>query len=140
MQCGICTPGLIMTSKALLDEKQAAGEAVSEDDIKAALKDTYCRCTGYQSVIRAVRQADGQQVPPYIPPTLGKINEVGKAQPNPDALAKVRGTARFTDDYQFPGMLYARTLTSRPATRTHHLDRYRSSPALTGRASGADRR
>lgn len=123
VQCGICTPGLIMTSKALLDEKQAAGEKVSEDDIKAALKDTYCRCTGYQSVIRAVQQADGQPVPPYIPPTLGTINEVGKAQPNPDALAKVRGTARFTDDYRFPGMLYARTLRAgRPHARIVSID------------------
>jgi xanthine dehydrogenase molybdenum-binding subunit len=110
VQCGICTPGMIMTSKALLDEKRAAGEAVSERDIKAALKDTYCRCTGYQSIINAIRQADGQRVPPYIPRTMGAVTEVGKAQPNPDALAKIRGSAKFTDDYQFPGMLYARTL------------------------------
>ena len=41
VQCGICTPGLLMTSKALLDEKQAEGKAVSDDDIRAALKDTY---------------------------------------------------------------------------------------------------
>jgi xanthine dehydrogenase molybdenum-binding subunit len=110
VQCGICTPGLIMTSKALLDEKQAAGEAVTEGDIKVALKDTYCRCTGYQSVISAIRQASGEDVPPYLPKTLAAGNEVGRAQPNPDALAKIRGTARFTDDYQFPGMLFARTL------------------------------
>lgn len=132
VQCGICTPGLIMTSKALLDEKQAAGVAVSEDDIKAALKDTYCRCTGYQSVIRAVQQADGQAVKPYIPPTMGTINEVGKAQPNPDALAKVRGSARFTDDYRFPGMLCARTLRAgRPHARILSIDTQAAS-ALPG--------
>jgi len=87
VQCGICTPGLIMTAKGLLDRKDVAGEPVSEDDIRAALKDSYCRCTGYQSV----------------------INAIGKAQPNPNALAKITGDARFTDDYKFPGMLYART-------------------------------
>ena len=38
VQCGICTPGMIMTSKALLDEKQAAGQLPDEDDIKTALK------------------------------------------------------------------------------------------------------
>jgi len=59
VQCGYCTPGLIMTSKALLDEKAAAGESVTAQDIKIALKDTYCRCTGYQSVIHAVLQASG---------------------------------------------------------------------------------
>jgi len=110
VQCGYCTPGLIMTSKALLDEKAAASEPVTAKDIKIALKDTYCRCTGYQSVIHAVLQASGQDIPPYIPKTRSPGQVVGKARPNPDALAKITGEARFTDDYDFPGMLYARTL------------------------------
>ena len=112
VQCGICTPGLIMTAKALLDEKQACGEVPDDNDIKYALKDTYCRCTGYQSVINAVKQASGQAVSPYIPVTVAAGSEVGRARPNPDALAKIRGQAKYTDDYQFPGMLYARTLRS----------------------------
>jgi len=99
-----------MTSKALLDEKAAASESVTAKDIKIALKDTYCRCTGYQSVIHAVLQASGQDIPPYIPETRSPGQVVGKARPNPDALAKITGEARFTDDYVFPGMLYARTL------------------------------
>ncbi len=123
VQCGICTPGLIMTSKALLDEKQAKGEAVSEADIKIALKDTYCRCTGYQSVIGAIQQASGQDVSPYIPETIEAGAEIGKAQPNPDALAKIRGQAKFTDDYHFPGMLYARTLRAGvPHARIRSID------------------
>jgi len=123
VQCGICTSGMIMTSKALLDEKQAAGEVPGEDDIKDALKDTYCRCTGYQSVISAIQQASGQDVPPYIPETVAPGIEVGKAQPNPDALAKIRGQAKFTDDYQFPGMLYARTLRAGlPHARIRSID------------------
>ena len=123
VQCGICTSGMIMTSKALLDEKQAAGEVPDEDDIKNALKDTYCRCTGYQSVISAIQQASGQDVPPYIPSTITAGSEVGKAQPNPDALAKIRGQAKFTDDYRFPGMLYARTLRAGlPHARIRSID------------------
>ena len=109
VQCGICTPGLIMTAKGLLDRKAAANEAVTEADIRAALKDSYCRCTGYQSVINAILQASGQDVPPYLPETRAPETEVGKPRPNPNALAKIRGTARFTDDYHFPGMLFART-------------------------------
>lgn len=109
VQCGICTPGLIMTGKALLDRKSAAGEAVTEQDIKTALKDSYCRCTGYQSVINALLQASGQDVPPYLPATQAPGHEVGRSQPNPNALAKITGSARFTDDYHFPGMLHART-------------------------------
>ncbi len=109
VQCGICTPGLIMTAKGLLDRKSTAGEPVTEDDIRAALKDSYCRCTGYQSVINAILQASGQDVPPYLPETQEPGLAIGKAQPNPNALAKITGEARFTDDYKFPGMLYART-------------------------------
>ncbi len=109
VQCGICTPGLIMTAKGLLDRKAADNDAVTEDDIRAALKDSYCRCTGYQSVISAILQASGQDIKPYLPKTRAPEAEVGQPRPNPNALAKIRGTARFTDDYVFPGMLFART-------------------------------
>ena len=109
VQCGICTSGLIMTAKALLDEKRREGEPVTEEDIKIALKDSYCRCTGYQSVINAILQASGQDIPPLLPATQTPGQAVGKPQPNPNALAKINGSARFTDDYKFPGMLYART-------------------------------
>mgnify|MGYP000199290463 CR=1 FL=1 len=54
VQCGICTPGMIMTAKALIDDK---GAALTETDIRTALKDTYCRCTGYGQIIRAVQLA-----------------------------------------------------------------------------------
>ena len=109
VQCGICTPGLIMTAKGLLDSRMLADQPVSEDDIRTALKDSYCRCTGYQSVINAILQASGQAVAPYIPETAAPGRAVGQARPNPNALAKITGNARFTDDYRFPGMLYART-------------------------------
>lgn len=109
VQCGICTPGLIMTAKGLLDRKDAAGEAVTENDIRTALKDSYCRCTGYQSVINAIRQASGEEVAPYLPATRAPGLAVGHARPNPNARDKITGSARFTDDYHFPGMLYART-------------------------------
>ena len=67
VQCGICTPGMIMTAKALIDEK---GASLTDDDIAVALKDTFCRCTGYQSVARAIRQAAGANAT--------KVAEVGE--------------------------------------------------------------
>ncbi len=106
VQCGICTPGVIMTAKALIDEK---GASLSEDDIATALKDTFCRCTGYRSVIRAIRQAAGQDVATELLATQAPGKSVGQPRPNPDARAKIAGTARYTDDYTFAGMLYART-------------------------------
>lgn len=49
-QCGYCTPGMILSAKALLDEKPHPGE----DEIKAALAGNFCRCTGYASILKAV--------------------------------------------------------------------------------------
>ena len=106
VQCGICTSGMIMTAKALIDDK---GDTLTEGDISAALKDTYCRCTGYHSVVRAIMQAAGHDITPSPPPTRQASAAIGQARPNPNARAKIEGTARFTDDYDFPGMLYART-------------------------------
>jgi len=109
VQCGICTPGVIMTAKALIEEKQAAGEVLTEEHIAVALKDTFCRCTGYQSISRAILQASGQDVPPLIPASLYEGQSIGKPMPNLQARDKITGEARFTDDYRFAGMLYART-------------------------------
>ena len=50
-QCGYCTPGMILAAKALLDENPQAGEA----EIKQALAGNFCRCTGYASILKAVR-------------------------------------------------------------------------------------
>jgi len=50
IQCGYCTPGMILTSKALLDENPKP----SEDDIRMYLTGNICRCTGYQKIIDAV--------------------------------------------------------------------------------------
>ena len=123
VQCGICTPGLIMTAKGLLDRKAAEGEPVTEADIRTALKDSYCRCTGYQSVINAILQASGQDVPPYLPETRAPGEQVGVPRPNPNALAKIKGSAQFTDDYRFPGMLHARTKRANvPHARVRSVD------------------
>ena len=109
VQCGICTPGVIMTAKGLIDEKQATGERLTEEHIAVALKDTFCRCTGYRSITRAILQASGQEVAPLIPVSKHVGHSIGKPMPNLQARDKITGAARFTDDYRFPGMLCART-------------------------------
>ena len=52
-QCGYCTPGMLMMSKAPLDENQNP----TEDDIRYALSGNLCRCTGYAKIIEAVQDA-----------------------------------------------------------------------------------
>ena len=51
LQCGFCTPGFLMSAKALLDKKPNP----TRDEIKTAIAGNLCRCTGYQSQLRAIR-------------------------------------------------------------------------------------
>jgi carbon-monoxide dehydrogenase small subunit len=53
VQCGFCTPGMILSAKALLDEKKDP----SDHEIRKALSGNLCRCTGYAKIIRAVKKA-----------------------------------------------------------------------------------
>ena len=51
VQCGFCTPGMIMSARALLDEK----EKPTEDDIKESIEGNLCRCTGYVKILDAIK-------------------------------------------------------------------------------------
>ncbi len=53
LQCGICTPGFLIAAKALLDKNPDP----TETEIRYALADNLCRCTGYDKIVRAVQEA-----------------------------------------------------------------------------------
>jgi len=53
LQCGYCTPGILMTMTAFLDENQSP----SEEEVREALSGNLCRCTGYQNIVDAVMTA-----------------------------------------------------------------------------------
>ncbi len=54
VQCGYCTPGMIMAAKALLDENPNS----TEEEVRAALSGNLCRCTGYVKIVEAVLAAE----------------------------------------------------------------------------------
>jgi aerobic carbon-monoxide dehydrogenase small subunit len=56
LQCGYCTPGMILASVSYLKENPNP----SEEEIREALEGNYCRCTGYENIVKAVQQAAGQ--------------------------------------------------------------------------------
>lgn len=58
LQCGFCTPGMIMTTAALLKENPKPSEA----EVRAYLEGNICRCTGYHNIVKAVLAASGQDV------------------------------------------------------------------------------
>jgi carbon-monoxide dehydrogenase small subunit len=52
LQCGFCTPGMIMSAVDLV----GAGGSLSDDEIRHGLEGNLCRCTGYENIVRAVRE------------------------------------------------------------------------------------
>ncbi len=106
VQCGFCTPGMIMALKALLDRHPHPDDAAIRD----ALKGNLCRCTGYASILRAVRRAicilEGAPLPEQ-PQSARPLRVIGRPIPRPDAMAKVTGAARYTADLFEREMLHA---------------------------------
>ena len=58
LQCGYCTPGMLMSATALL----RANDRPTEEQIRKAIQGNICRCTGYVNIVRAIQAASGQEV------------------------------------------------------------------------------
>ncbi len=126
IQCGFCTPGMIMRAKALLDEYPDA----DRETIKKELAGNLCRCTGYQKIFDAIEVAKDYmkgKKPPKLEffPQKSAINlsVVGKRLPKIDAPDKATGRALYTDDIVLPNMLYGKLLLSPvPHARIKSID------------------
>lgn len=113
VQCGFCTPGMILSAKALLDRNHSP----NPEDICRGLSHNYCRCTGYVKIIEAVRMAAWYLYPEENPPwrsiyehtsiVKGKYGApmenisgkfVGQSRTDVDGVKKVSGRLKFADD------------------------------------------
>jgi CO/xanthine dehydrogenase Mo-binding subunit/aerobic-type carbon monoxide dehydrogenase small subunit (CoxS/CutS family) len=110
VQCGFCTPGQILAAYALLKHHTHP----TKTEIRNALEGVICRCGCYPAIERAIIAASKniQHGTPISPPDLPFSRQghrrVGNLQIRPDAVNKVTGEAKYTDDLYFPGMLQAR--------------------------------
>jgi selenium-dependent xanthine dehydrogenase len=106
VQCGFCTPGMVISAKSLLDTNIHP----TEQDIKQAIKGNICRCTGYKKIIEAIFMAAkcfrGEETP-IIKEGQGRV---GERSIRPDAISKINGSGKFADDLQVPGMVYGSAL------------------------------
>jgi xanthine dehydrogenase molybdenum-binding subunit len=117
-QCGFCTPGFIISTKALLDQNPHP----SRDEIYDALKWNICRCTGHNAILRAVEHLAGYDTPP-LPAVKNPLHAISQPLPRPDAIAKVNGTGIYADDLYIEGMLHAKVLRSKyPHARLKRVD------------------
>jgi aldehyde oxidoreductase len=100
LQCGFCTPGIIVRSKALIDQK---GADLTRATIEGRLGAHLCRCTGYTKIVEALELlASGDPIP--VPSRSGTIGGDGMKY---EARALSLGDRGFVDDIQVDGMLHA---------------------------------
>ncbi len=92
-QCGICTPGMLMSAEALLRTNARPSEA----EVRDALAGVLCRCTGYTKIVEAVLAAASGVVAAPAAPAAGAA--VGCRVERLDAAAKLRGEERFGADH-----------------------------------------
>lgn len=106
VQCGICTPGMLMAAAALLETNPAA----SDGEIEAALGGVLCRCTGYRKIIAAVKDT-GAGVE-TMPVEAAQGSAVGARINRLDGLSKVTGEEAFGADAIPADALYVRAIRS----------------------------
>lgn len=110
VQCGFCTPGQIMTAYALLKRNPHP----SQEEIRQALNGVLCRCGAYPAIERAILAFSNglhHQKPVSSDGTVSQgqaHRQIGTIQVRPDAVQKVTGEAKYTDDLKFDQMLYGR--------------------------------
>lgn len=143
VQCGFCTPGMVLATKALLSFHPDP----TEEEILEGLKQNYCRCTGYVKILEAVRLAAARlrgEAPTLetvrtqehtsivrgtdqdLPPIAGRT--VGQSVWDVDGPAKVRGALKFCDDFESDEFGEAEMLhgafvwAPAPKATIHHVD------------------
>ena len=99
LQCGFCTPGIVVRLKALLDKK---GPELSREEASRHLGAHLCRCTGYVKILDAVEVLASGATPRVEPP-----RGVGSRGARYEALEHVLGDAHYVDDLDMAGTLHA---------------------------------
>ncbi|MDO5116097.1 MAG: selenium-dependent xanthine dehydrogenase [Synergistaceae bacterium] len=122
VQCGFCTPGMVMAGKALID----ANPSPTVEEIKKAIRGNICRCTGYKKIIEGIALAAailrGEE---KIERALeeGESFGVGERAIRIDVREKVLGYGEYVDDVLMEGMLHASALRSAyPRARVLDID------------------
>jgi CO/xanthine dehydrogenase Mo-binding subunit/aerobic-type carbon monoxide dehydrogenase small subunit (CoxS/CutS family) len=131
-QCGICTPGMVVSAAALLRARPEPDRAAVED----ALGGVLCRCTGYRKIVDAVLAAAGGAA---LPAPSG--DGVGAPLPRLDGAEKIDGREAYGDDVAPAGALEVRVIRSphhRAAFTFGDLERFRRRAGLTAVLTASD--
>lgn len=115
VQCGFCIPGMVMCAKGLLD----VNPNPTRLEIAFAIKNNYCRCTGYKKIMDAIELAAAifrEDKESGTEKSLENIKDgikVGTQIHRIDVEGKVLGTGEYVDDMELPGMIYGSAVRSK---------------------------
>lgn len=131
VQCGFCIPGIVISAKALLDFTPDP----TPRQVKKAIKNNICRCTGYIKIEEAILQAAKIFREDAAIPAGHFTGSVGENLPRVDAVNKVLGIARYAADLSFEGMIYGSAVRSthpRAVVKSIDISEARKTPGVVG--------
>ena len=111
MQCGFCIPGMVLCAKSLLDKIPEP----TDEQIRFAIRNNYCRCTGYVKIIDAIRLAGKIFREGKIPLPSATDWKLGSRVQRVDVEEKVLGYGKYPDDFYVENMCYGSAVRSRHA-------------------------
>ncbi len=111
VQCGFCIPGMVLCAKSLLDKVPDP----TDDQIRYAIRNNYCRCTGYVKIIAAIRLAGKIFRDGKIPLPSETDWKIGSRVHRLDVEEKVLGYGKYPDDFYVDGMCYGGAVRSKHA-------------------------
>ncbi|MBQ4564857.1 MAG: molybdopterin-dependent oxidoreductase, partial [Oscillospiraceae bacterium] len=111
VQCGFCIPGMVLCAKSLLDKCPDP----TDEQIRFAIRNNYCRCTGYVKIIAAIRLAGKLLRERTIPLPSVTDWKIGSRVHRLDVEEKVLGCGKYPDDFYVEGMVYGGAVRSKYA-------------------------
>lgn len=119
VQCGFCIPGMVICAAALLRENSDPSDA----EIAFAIRNNYCRCTGYVKIIDAIRLAAKLLREDALSDADAVNWRVGARVARVDVREKVLGTGEYTDDIYLEGMVFGSAVrAAHPRARVLSID------------------
>jgi len=123
IQCGYCTPGMVMTSVAFLKENTNP----TVEQIQEAISGNLCRCTGYKKIVEAIAEyaseINGKTPGKTITDKNNTFSMVGKPRPYNEAVKKVKGEADYADDIKIKNALVCKFLRAKyPHAKIDEID------------------
>ena len=133
LQCGFCTPGMMLTATALLAENPDP----TEEEIRWAISGQICRCTGYQNIVKAVQYAaaKGKERLDVAVSEDQVIRGVGHSVKRLEDARFIRGKGNYFDDITLPGCSTSSSCGARWRTRASR----RSTPRAPRRSRASSR-